>query len=533
LSTSAIRAGEAIQGANLRAGDETFLGHPKGLFVLFFAEMWERFSFYGMRGLLIFYLTKHFLFADAAAATIYASYGSLVYLTPLIGGIVADRWLGFRRSVAFGAFLLVLGHLGMAFEGPPAALVGGEVVRDASSLQTFYLSLAFIIVGCGLLKPNISSMVGRLYGPNDSRRDSGFTIFYLGINIGAAVSGLLCGYLGETFGWAYGFGAAGIGMMFGLATFMYWQDLYAGTGEAPDEALIARRYGPLKLEHWIYVGSLVAVFGIWLLIQYRGQIQFLLFEPTPIGLLLFLLSLGAVGGIMWFSFTKCDRVERDRMLVVLFLCSMSMFFWACFEQAGSSMNLFADRNVDRNMFGAQVTAAQFQSVNPLFIMLMAVAFAGLWLKLGQRGLNPSTGVKFGLALLQVSLGFMALVFGISQAENGIVHWFWLVLAYFLHTTGELCLSPVGLSMVTRLSVARVVGLMMGVWFLFSGAFAHYVAGIIAAAASIQTEPGEVASAAASAATYGEVFWQISLIAAGVGVFVLAVSPIVKRFAHEE
>jgi POT family proton-dependent oligopeptide transporter len=523
VSTSAIRASEAIQAANIRAGDETFLGHPKGLFVLFFAEMWERFSFYGMRGLLIFYLTKHFLFADAAAAAIYASYGSLVYLTPLIGGIVADRWLGFRKAVAFGAFLLVIGHLGMAFEGAPAAVVGTDVVRDPVGLQTFYLSLAFIIIGCGLLKPNISSMVGRLYGPDDFRRDSGFTIFYLGINIGAAVSGLLCGYLGETYGWAYGFGAAGIGMMFGLATFVYWQDLYAGTGEAPDQAVIERRYGPLKLEHWIYVGAVASVAVVWLLIQNRESI----------GVLLNVLGLAAVGWIIWFSVTKCERVERDRMLVVLFLTTMSMFFWACFEQAGSSMNLFADRNVDRNMFGYVATAAQFQSVNPLFIMLMAVAFASLWLKLGERGLNPSTGVKFGLALLQISLGFMALVFGISQAQDGIVHWFWLILAYFLHTTGELCLSPVGLSMVTRLSVARVVGLMMGVWFLFSGAFAHFVAGIIAAAASIQTEPGEQANAVASAATYGDVFWQIALISAGVGVFVLAVSPIVKRFAHEE
>jgi len=451
VSTSAIRAAEEIQAANLRGGDE-FLGHPKGLFVLFFAEMWERFSFYGMRGLLIFYLTKHFLFGDAVAASIYASYGSLVYLTPLIGGLVADRWLGFRRSVAFGAFLLVLGHFGMAFEGVPATQGVDGVVRDPVGLQTFYLSLAFIIVGCGLLKPNISGMVGRLYGPDDTRRDSGFTIFYLGINIGAASAGLLCGYLGETFGWSYGFGAAGVGMLLGLVTFVYWKDLYAGTGEAPSEEVLDQRHGFLSLERWIYVASLAAVLVTWWLIQNRGQIE----------LLLAALSAVTVVGILWFSFTKCDRVERDRMLVVLFLTTVSMVFWTFFEQAGSSMNLFADRNVDRNMFGLDVTAAQFQSVNPLFIMIFAVVFAWLWVQLGKRNLNPSTPVKFGLALRQLSLGFAALVYGVASAEDGYVHWLWLVLAYLLHTTGELCLSPVGLAMVTRLSVARVVGLMMGV-----------------------------------------------------------------------
>jgi POT family proton-dependent oligopeptide transporter len=463
---------------------------PPGLKVLFFAEMWERFSFYGMRALLVFYLTKHWLFDDQMATGLYATYGSLVYLTPVIGGLLADRWLGFRRAVILGGSLLVLGHLGMALEGEPARFVDGVVLRDDVALNLFYLSLAFIIVGVGFLKPNISSIVGDLYRTDDPRRDGGFTIFYMGINIGAMVSALVCGWLGETWGWRYGFGLAGIGMLVGLVTFIRGQHLLEGVGEVPADVDLERPvFARLNLNHLVLIGAAAGVAIAWWLMQ----------NPPVVSGLLGAGSLLATAGVVWFSLARCTSEERNRMLVLLFLIGISVLFWALFEQAGSSMNLFADRVVDRDVGAWTIAASQLQSLNPAFIILLAPLFAKGWFWLAGHGSEPSTPMKFALALVQVGLGFLALVLGIQNADqNGSVALLWLVLAYFLHTTGELCLSPVGLSMVTRLSVARVVGLMMGIWFLSSSA-AHYVAGIIAALAA--TPAGEGNSLEAYAETF--------------------------------
>jgi POT family proton-dependent oligopeptide transporter len=488
--------------------------------VLFFAEMWERFSFYGMRALLIFYLTEHFLFDDAEAAGIYASYGALVYLTPVVGGLVADRLLGFRRAVVLGAVLLCVGHFGMAFEGAPATLSDGQVVRDAFSLSVFYASMAFIIVGVGFLKPSISSIVGQLYAPDDPRRDGGFTLFYMGINVGAMTSALACGYLGQTFGWAWGFGLAGAGMLLGLVTFVRGTPLLGGAGEPADPAALEARVAGLPRAQWVLIGAVAAVVVAWLLLQHREWV----------GGLLTATAATAVGGIVVWSLVRLEAVERDRMLVVLFLIAVSVVFWAFFEQAGSSMNLFTERNVDREVAGVTIQASQLQSLNPAFIILLAPLFSALWLRLAQRGLEPSTPAKFGLGIVQVGLGFAALVQGAAVAQDGSVALGWLALAYFLHTTGELCLSPVGLSMVTKLSVPRVVGLMMGVWFLAS-AFSHYVAGLIAAGASVRETPGEVVDAATSLPVYAQVFGEIALIALGVGAVVLALVPVVRRRMH--
>ncbi len=484
--------------------------------MLFFAEMWERFSFYGMRALLIFYLTQHFLFSDGDAAAIYASYGALVYLTPVIGGLIADRHLGFRRAVIVGAALLCLGHLGMAFEGEVAVAGENGVLRDDGALQIMYASLALIIVGVGFLKPSISSMVGQLYGPGDARRDGGFTLFYMGINVGAMTSALLCGYLGQTFGWAYGFGAAGIGMLLGLVTFMAGRGLLRGIGDPPTRA------APIS-NAWIGVGTMVAVVMAWQLMQWR----------EVVGSLVTLTAVIAVAGIVLYSFLRLSAVERDRMLVVLLLTAISVVFWAFFEQAGSSMNLFTERNIDRDVYGVTIAASQLQSLNPGFIILLAPLFSGLWIALARRGLEPGTPAKFGLGVLQVGLGFAALVQGAySAGSDGIVALGWLALGYFLHTTGELCLSPVGLSMVTKLSVPRVVGLMMGVWFL-SSSFSHYVAGIIAAGASVSDTPGVVVSAAQSLPIYAQTFSYLAIVAVAVGLVVLAASPIIRRYMHED
>jgi POT family proton-dependent oligopeptide transporter len=498
-----------------------WFGHPRGLYVLFFAEMWERFSFYGMRALLVFYLTKHFLFSDQQASGLYATYASLVYLMPVLGGLVADRYLGFRRAIVFGAVLLCIGHLGMAWEGFGATRdASGAIIRDEFAMNVLYGALAFIIIGVGFLKPSISSIVGQLYGPEDERRDGGFTIFYMGINLGSMLASLACGYLGETYGWAYGFGLAGFGMLLGLATFLRGSNLLGDAGCAPDEAASGIAQSGWRLADLpIYLGGLAGVAVAWWLIQ----------SQALVGTLLSWTSVVAILGVIWFSLRRCTPIERDRMLAVLILIAVSVVFWALFEQAGSSLNLFADRNVDRTLFGLEIRASQLQSLNPMFIILLAPLFAALWPALAHRGLEVSTAAKFGLAVLQVGLGFLALVYGAALAEDGQVALFWLVLAYFLHTTGELCLSPVGLSMVTRLSVPRVVGLMMGVWFL-SSSVAHYVAGLIAQMASV--EDGAGAAAADSLVVYTDTFTLVAQVAGVVGALVLLASPLLRRLAHE-
>ncbi len=498
---------------------EELLGHPKGLFILFMTEMWERFSYYGMRALLILYLTKHFLFGDKQAGLLYGSYTALVYAMPVIGGMIADRYLGFKKAIMFGAVLLVCGHFGMAFEGSPSVMVDGAVVRDSLYEQIFYLSLAFIIVGVGFLKSSISTIVGQLYGERDPRRDAGFTIFYMGINVGAFVATLLCGYLGETYGWAYGFGLAGIGMLIGLFTFIAGDRHLLGIGGPPESAGLSQRVvAGINREWMIYLLGIAAVFAIWQLIQRTGDL----------GLLLTGFGVVVVSWVIWFSLSKCSPVERDRMLVMLLLIVLSVVFWALFEQAGSSLTLFTDRNVN---MGAMFTAGMFQSLNPLFIILFAPVFAWIWVKLGQRNLEPSTPFKFGLGILQVGLGFGVLVLGAGFAgPDGKVAVFWLALMYLLHTTGELCLSPVGLSMVTRLSVAQVGGMMMGVWFL-SSSFAAYVAGLIAGAMAIGGDGATVSVGVESLAVYTEVFGKLAWLAAGIGLLLIVCSPFLARRMH--
>jgi len=489
--------------------------------------MWERFSYYGMRAILIFYLTRHFLLSDQASIAIFGAYASLVYAGPVIGGLIADRYLGFRKAVTLGAVLLVLGHFGMAFEGAPAvermAADGTRFVdRDPFYLQIMFLSLALIAVGVGFLKPNISTIVGALYEQGDPRRDSAFTIFYMGINIGAATASLACGYLGETYGWKYGFGLAGIGMLFGLLVFLRGQKYLEGHAEPRDpERLKEKVFAGLNREHLIYLGALAAVGVAWYLVQNNAYIGHLL---SGFGVIV-------VGGIMIFAFFSCDGVERDRMLVAMALTAFSVLFWSLFEQAASSLNLFADRNVDRTLFGYEIKASMFQSLNPTFIILLAPVFSMLWVGLARRKLEPSTPVKFALGLIQAGLGFLALVFGAQFAgEDHAVAMIWLVAAYFLHTTGELCVSPVGLSMITKLSVRRVVGMMMGVWFL-SNAAAHYIAALIAAGTSAETIGGVVADPARSLATYVDVFEYIGIVGVLAGVVVLGLSPILRRAMH--
>ncbi len=483
----------------------TFLGHPKGLFVLFFAEMWERFSYYGMRALLIFYLTKHWLFSDGESGVIYGAYTALVYITPVLGGYLADRWLGQRKAVTYGAILLTFGHFIMGFEGD-----GGQ---DPASLSIFWLALAFIIVGSGFLKANISVIVGQLYPRTDVRRDGAYTIFYMGINLGAFLGSLLCGYLGETYGWSYGFGAAGFGMLLGLIVFIWGKPLLLGRGEPEDPAKLAQPVMGIKFEWLLYLIGLAAVGVCWWMVQ----------NQALVGTFLGVAGAALVAYVVFTAVVKLPPQDRDRIFAALFLILGSILFWALFEQAGSSLNLFADRYVDR----AGVPASVFQSLNAGYIVLFAPLFAMLWTWLGRRGWEPSAPAKFGLAMLQLGLGFFVLKWGAEAAgmENATPVLF-IFLIYLLHTTGELCLSPVGLSAINRLAPAHMASLIMGTWF-FASATGNFAAGLIAAATGSEKASGE----GAGKALVLDVYQTIGIWAVGFGILVIVVSPLIKKLMH--
>ena len=487
----------------------TILGHPKGLFILFFAEMWERFSYYGMRALLIFYLTKHWLFSDSEASVIYGAYTSLVYITPVLGGWLADRYLGQRKATLFGAVVLTFGHFLMAFEGD-----GGQ--SDAT-INVFWLALAFIIVGSGFLKGNISVIVGQLYPKTDVRRDGAYTIFYMGINLGSLLGVLIAGYLGETYGWSYGFGAAGIGMLLGLVVFVLGKPLLLGRGEPHNPALLKQRKAGLPLEYWLYATGLGAIAVLWVLIQFQSLVGWMLAAS----------GLALLAYIAYIAFTRLTPHERDRILVIIFLLLLQPVFWGLFEQAGASVNLYTDRYVDRSILGWVVPTTWFQSVNSAFIILLGPVFAWLWTTLGRRGLEPSTPAKFGLGIVQVGLGFLVLTWGARALGVDAMTSMWLIVfLYLLHTMGELCLSPVGLSAMNRLAPWHMAGLIMGGWF-FATAGGNFVAGQISAIAGGEgAEGGEAAKA-----LYLEVWNTIGWIAFGIGLAVLLVSPFVKRLMH--
>ena len=476
-------------------------GHPKGLYVLFGAEMWERFSYYGMRALLVLYMTDHMSFSDDAAYGVYGAYTALVYATPVFGGMIADKILGFRKAVMLGGTLMALGHFAMAME------------------SMLYVALAFLIVGNGFFKPNISSIVGKLYKKGDPRRDAGFTIFYMGINLGAFLSPIVCGWLGQEVGWHWGFGLAGIGMIIGLVNFALGSHRFAGLAEPP----ATDNHSVQVRNQWlVYIGAFLAVGVAWFLVR----------QTELVGYMLNGFGIFVLAALVAYMISKCSSDERRALIVALVLTAYSVLFWSFFEQAGSSLNLFTERNVNKSFFGwFEIPASVFQAVNAGFIVLLAPVFSMLWRGLAARGREPSTPVKFGLALIQLGLGFVALWAGaILFSEAGVVALGWLILGYLLHTTGELCLSPVGLSMITRLSPMRIVGLMMGVWFLAS-AYAQYVAAGIARLMSIVgAEGGEggVLEKEAMVQVYGNGFGQIALFAIGGGFVMLIVSPILNR-----
>ncbi len=498
---------------------KTLFGHPVGLYVLFFTEMWERFSFYGMKALLIYYLTKYHLFADTEGNLLVGSYAALVYAMPVIGGFLADKYLGFRKAIVFGGVLLVLGHLGMAYEGNAATQsITGEITRDNFALQVFYLSLAFIVMGVGFLKANISSLVGQLYEAGDNRRDSGFTIFYMGINLGSFLATIICVWLGEEYGWSYGFGAAGIGMFFGLITFIYGTKFFQGKGEPENLPLLQSKSFGITNEIWIYTLATLSTLIVWQLVQSHSAVQNILIIAGGISFVF----------ILYYAITKLDKIAREKLLALTVLIVFTIIFWALFEQAYTSLNLFADRALDTTFLGIQWKPGQFLSLNALFIILLAPVFAWIWVKMGKY--NPNTAVKFSIALMLVGLGFGSLVFGIGLAETGKVAAIWLVLTYLLHTMGELCLSPVGLSAVTKLSPVKIVGFMMGVWFLAT-ASSEFIAGVLANIAAIDTSAGEAPDLEIAKQSYLELFRYLFYTGLGFGALLLLISPLLKKFMH--
>jgi proton-dependent oligopeptide transporter, POT family len=557
--------------------------HPRGLVILFFAEMWERFSYYGMRGLLVFFMTQHFLFSDEAAASQYGSYTSLVYLVPLIGGLLADRFLGTRKAIAFGALLLVAGHSFMAFEGRPATQVltyqgakyefvvdgrgaervvqlkvgeglhaftaspdGGLAIeslpagspipsvlpKDSYELTVegrqplfegiFYLALSLIIAGVGFLKPNISSIVGQLYPEGDPRRDPGFTLYYYGINLGAFWAAILCGWLGQTFGWWAGFGAAGVGMALGFIVFVLGKPLLEGKGEPPVPEKLKEKIGPVSKEWLVYLATIPALFVIFLLVQ----------SNALVGWVLNITSVIVIAFFVWQITTKCTKEEGGRLILALILIAASVVFWTLFEQAGTSLNLFAERNTNLALPGGQsMTAAQTQSFNSGFILLLVPVFSALWAFLGRRNLDPNPVAKFALALVQVGLSFLILVWGASFADEQFrIPLMFLAVAYLVQTTGELCLSPVGLSWMTKLSTPTLISTLMATWFL-SSSWAQYLGGFVAQLAAVETVAGQVLDPGAALQTYVGVFGQLGWWTIGIGIALGLASPILKKLAH--
>lgn len=725
------------QSNSIPKDEKTILGHPRGLVILFFTEMWERFSYYGMRGLLIIYLTQHFLFSDERSSILYGAYTALVYIMTIIGGSLADKYLGARKAVTFGAILLVLGHIGMAFEGSgskqvvtigsnqyefkldgrggdarqllvtpkgqtyvnfgkqslevasPAVLglpknIGGfdystktekneetqkstttltykdksfqlitegkgedeksylvsgdkksqvtfsakpamtfgtnpsfyidnpgkitpkgelivaakvsgfdyaiensnsngnsidqvislngknynlkgskdgdltissdsgsssfryienpeiaissaqelgvsnliegssystKIVREELYVNILYLSLALIIAGVGYLKANISTIVGSLYQVGDERRDSGFTLFYMGINLGSFLSSLTCGIIGIVYGWAYGFGLAGIGMLLGLLTFLWKQDWLEGKAEPPvPSKLKEKAFGPINYEWMCYLIGL-GIIAISMFFMKNPDVMGNITLPIGIAMLAFLL---------FYAFTKLQGEERNKMLAATYFVLAQIPFWALFEQAGSSLNLFTDRLVDRNFLGWSVPAPVFQSLNAFFIFTFAPLIAWLWIWLAKRNLNPSTPVKFAMGVAMAGLGFLVLVAGMKMTGSaGMTAVMFIFLIYFIHTMAELMVSPVGLSSVTKLAPAQAVGMTMGAWFLYSG-LSNFLAGVISRNTGAETLGGQLTDVASAKATYADVYSQVGYIAIGIAVVMLLISPVIKK-----
>lgn len=571
---------------------EQWFGHPKPLARLFSTEAMERFGYYGMRALLTLYLAEHFLFSDTTTTGLYGGFTALVYLTPLVGGLIADNYLGSKRSVKFGAILMALGYFTLCFGGEaakPFAMVDGqryEVIvegkgdaqkqfvtdagqklqikgnddktvsllgadgsevrkvaagnftsgGDRSAFYTLLLliGLSMVTIGNGFFKPNISTMVGSLYASGDKRRDAGFTIFYMGINLGSLGSQILCPFLATTYGWWAGFLLAALGMLLSWTLIQFDGGKLDGYGDRPAGADSSK-------DLLIYAGAIIAIPVVWFLFTNlmeskapaagSGIIGYLA-SLSIMGKLMFGTFLLGVPAILVWSYKFGSKTEFQMMVAAMILIVFNVVFWTLFEQAGSSLTLFADRNTELSVFGLfNISAGQTQFFNAFFIVALAPLFSMMWNAMAKRGIEPGIPIKFAIALMGVGLGFLALVWGSKFAGPDFkVGLWWLALLYLIHSMAELCISPVGLSMITKLSIARIVGMMMGVWFL-SISVAQYVAGVVAQVASVETVGGQVTNLKVSLDTYVGVFTTIGWISIGIGALLFVISPLIKKWMH--
>ena len=524
---------------------------PAGLWVLFITEMWERFSYYGMRAILVLFLytttagmladgtvnkNPGFGWSEADAYTLYGLYTFMVYLGGILGGIAADRVLGTHRSMLIGGWIIALGHITLAVSGLFSFQAGSPVSLEngPGSLITFLLGLTFIIIGTGLFKPCVSVMVGQLYGENDPRRDSGFTIFYMGINLGAFFSPLVAGTLGEKIGWHWGFGCAAVGMLVGLFFYQLIRRRYLGSIGMPPQV---QWTGKDVAWFALVLGGLIAIPVVPLLLFITGGLGPIVNAWSSFAGALGLWGMTALivaillGAILIFIFMQPPETRGPLGVIVILAFLGNIFFWTAFEQAGSSMSVFADSQTDRTLWGMWESgggfpASWYQSVNPLCILLFAPVFAWLWVWLDKRGLNPSTPMKFSLGLWLLGLAFIAMVFGALDARGGLAGPQWLLIMYVVVTWGELCLSPVGLSLVTKLSPPHLQSRMMGFWF-FTFALSNLLAGLVARF-STRVESGEIKFVMDGLPGF---FLMLVVVPSAVGFLILLLTPLLKRMMH--
>lgn len=482
---------------------------PRQLWMLFFTEMWERFSFYGMRALLILYMTNVLTMADEAANFQYAAYNALVYTTPLLGGWLADKYLGYRKSILLGGILMAIGHLVLALP------------QD----YTFFLGLGFLISGNGFFKPNISSLLGRFYSGNDPRKDTGYSIFYMGVNIGAFLGSMICGYLGQKVNWHYGFGLAGIFMILGLIVFTYFKHTLENKGDSPQPELIATVKNGLSIERWYYVGAFLLVPICMMLVKVPAITTWIL---GPLGIVSFFY-------LIYLS-QNFDFEAKQKMWSAVILITASFFFWGFYEQAGGSLNLMAERNVDFGWGDTTLSSAMMNnSVNPFYIIFLTPLLGMFWTYADKNIKLMNIPVKFGLAFILVALGyyvfFMGGVSGLNN-QSGLMPLYYFMMAYFFITLGELFISPIGLSMITKLSPVNMVGFMMGVWFLAS-ALGHKLAGWIGAQMAIPkvNASGQPFTAVESLPIYMNGCKKIAIASLVIGIALLLLSRLTNKWMH--
>jgi POT family proton-dependent oligopeptide transporter len=478
--------------------------HPKQLYLLFFTEMWERFSFYGMKALLLAYMVSQLKFDEPKGYAILGSYSALVYTMPMFGGMIADRYLGYRKAILFGGVLMAIGHLVLA----------------VPQGWSFFYGMAFIICGNGFFKPNISSLVGTLYANNDPRKDSAFSIFYMGINIGAALGGLLCGYVGQRINWHYGFGLAGLFMILGLTVFSIGKKTLKEKGLPANEAELKKpRFAFITTEHLIYIITLAFIPLVVTLFNYYEVMDWIML----------ILGTLSVCYILFIAF-KLEKLEKFRLFAALTMIIFSTLFWAFYEQNAGSLNLFALRNVNMNVLGYNLPGLAVNNfLPPGWVIILSFVFAWLWPWLNKRGKEPSTPMKFAFSFILLGIGFYVFYLACkASTATGLIPLATFALGYFFIISGELCISPIGLSMVTKLSPKNIVAMMMGIWF-FASAIGEFLAGKIGSLMSVPKHVAEAENPVLSLPYYADIISKIGLGSIVIGIILICFVPFLKRW----